>query len=200
MEAADWDARYDTDELVWSAEPNQFVAAHLAELDPGRALDLAAGEGRNSVWLAGRGWDVTAVEFSPVALQKTRRRAAENGVDLTTVSADLREWRPEPASADLVLIAYLQLPHEQERAVVGAAAAAVAPGGTFFLVAHDRSNIELGYGGPQDPNVLPDVDLVVGALDGFDVTTAEVAERTVSTDDGPRTALDTLVVARRPSP
>src|SRR2546430_7187246 len=66
MDAAEWDQRYAGTELVWSAEPNRFVAAELADLPPGRALDLAAGEGRNSVWLAERGWAVTAVDFSRV--------------------------------------------------------------------------------------------------------------------------------------
>lgn len=196
MEAEDWDDRYAGDELVWSAEPNQFVAAHLGELSPGDAIDLAAGEGRNAVWLAGRGWRTTAVDFSPIALDKARRRAEANGVELEVVEADLREWSPAPRSVDLALIAYLQLPHDQQRAVVAAAGRAVRPGGTFFLVAHDRSNIEHGHGGPQDPAVLPDVDLVTESLEGFDIEIGEVVTRRVDTDDGPREALDTLVLAR----
>jgi len=199
MEANEWDERYRGDELVWSAEPNQFVAAHLAELTPGDAIDLAAGEGRNAVWLAQRGWRATAVDFSPVALDKARRRAEANGVEVTTIEADVRTWVAQPSSADLVLIAYLQLPHEQEASVIASAAAALRPDGVFFFVAHDRTNLDQGYGGPQDPSVLPDVDLVVGALDGLAIDIAEVVTRTVDTDDGTRTALDTLVVARRPS-
>ncbi|MDH3708118.1 MAG: class I SAM-dependent methyltransferase [Acidimicrobiia bacterium] len=198
MEAEDWDDRYGGDELVWSAEPNQFVAAHLSDLAPGDAIDLAAGEGRNAVWLASRGWRVTAVDFSSVALAKARQRAEANGVELDLREADLRQWNPEPDSVDLALIAYLQLPHAQQRQIVAAAGRAVRPGGTFFLVAHDRSNIERGHGGPQDPSVLPDVELVTGALQGFDIERAEVVTRQVDTDDGPRQALDTLVSARRP--
>ncbi|MGI9603571.1 MAG: class I SAM-dependent methyltransferase [Acidimicrobiales bacterium] len=198
MEAVDWDNRYRAEELVWSAEPNQFVAQHLSELAPGAAIDMAAGEGRNAVWLAQRGWTVTAVDFSPVALEKVRARAEANQVEVTIREADLRIWRPAPDSVDLALIVYLQLPHDQERDVIVVAAAAVRLGGTFFLVAHDRSNIEHGHGGPQDPSVLPDVELVVGQLDQFDIDTAEVVERHVTTPDGDRVALDTLVVARRP--
>ena len=77
MDAKAWDERYADSELVWSVEPNQFVAAECADLPPGRALDLAAGEGRNSIWLARRGWDVTAVDFSQAGLDKGRRLAGE---------------------------------------------------------------------------------------------------------------------------
>ncbi|MDH4169414.1 MAG: class I SAM-dependent methyltransferase [Acidimicrobiia bacterium] len=198
MEAADWDTRYRAEELVWSAEPNQFVAAHLGELAPGRALDLAAGEGRNAVWLAQLGWQVTALDFSSVAVDKIMRRAEANAVSVDGRCADLRGWKAD-ATYDLVLIAYLQLPRRQESEVVAAAAAAVGAGGTFLFVAHDLSNLVHGHGGPRDPDVLPDVDLVVEQLDGFDIDRAEVAVRAVVTDDGPRQALDTLVIAHRPS-
>src|ERR1700712_1041252 len=76
MDAQTWDERYAAAGLVWSATPNQFVAAELAALPPGRALDLACGEGRNALWLADRGWQVTAVDFSRVALDKGRALAA----------------------------------------------------------------------------------------------------------------------------
>ena len=64
MDADAWDQRYAASELVWSREPNQFVASELADLPPGTAVDLAAGEGRNAIWLASRGWSATAVDFS----------------------------------------------------------------------------------------------------------------------------------------
>ena len=182
---------------MWSAEPNQWVEAELADLAPADAIDLAAGEGRNAVWLAQRGWNVTAVDFSPVALEKTHQRAEANHVAVRTQQADLREWSPAPASVDLALIVYRQLPRHQEASMLGAAARAVRPAGTWFFVAHDLSNLHHGYGGPQDPAVLPDVDLVVNALPGLDIQRAEVVIRLVDTDDGPRAARDTLVVASR---
>src|SRR6476646_8725770 len=85
----DWNARYAQKELVWSAEPNRLFAAEVGGLPPGRALDLACGEGRNAVWLAGRGWRVTGVDFSGVALAKARRLADRAGVALDLVQADL---------------------------------------------------------------------------------------------------------------
>jgi SAM-dependent methyltransferase len=167
------------------------------DLPPGRAIDLAAGEGRNAVWLAERGWEVTAVDFSAVATTKAAAVAAGRGVALTVIRADLTTWVPPREAYDLVMIAYLQLPRETERAVVAGAAAAVAPGGHFLFVAHDASNLEHGHGGPTDPAVLPDVELVSAVLEGYDLLRAEVVERPVPTGDGERTALDTLVLARR---
>ena len=85
-------------ELVWTAEPNRFVVAELQDLAPGRALDVGAGEGRNAVWLASRGWQVTAVDFSAVGLDKGRRLAQDRGVAVDWVLADVRDYQPEPAS------------------------------------------------------------------------------------------------------
>ena len=100
----------------------------------------------------------------------------------------------------LVVLAYLQLVDDQLTPILWRAAAAVAPGGTLFLISHDLTNIERGYGGPQHPAVLTTPDQVVAAIgDELTVERAEVADRHVQTDDGPRTALDTLVIARRPA-
>ena len=111
MDADGWDARYAASELVWSREPNGFVAAECAELPPGRAVDLAAGEGRNAIWLASLGWRVWAVDYSQVALDKGRRlaEAAALDGDVEWVCADATTWQaPEPV--DLVVIAYFQVP------------------------------------------------------------------------------------------
>jgi SAM-dependent methyltransferase len=193
MDARAWDERYASAALVWSAEPNRFVAAELADLPPGRALDLAAGEGRNAIWLARRGWQVTAADFSSVALDKGRRLAGETPV--RWVVADATTW-DEPASYELVLLAYLQLAAPERRAAVRAAYASLVPGGTFLLVAHDSANLAEGTGGPQDPAVLMTAEDVLTDLGGepFDVVRAERVERPVpQPDGGSLTALDALV-------
>ena len=203
MDADAWNQRYDTTELIWRGEPNRWVAAEVADLAPGRALDLACGEGRNAVWLAGRGWDVLGVDFAELGLAKARRLAEGAGVDVTWERHDLTAWLPPTGAFDLVVHAYLHLPQPQRGRVVGAAARALAPGGTFVLVAHDRTNLADGHGGPQDETVLPTPDEVAGELEAADpdlvVSRAEVLARTVDTDDGERTALDTLVRAHRPA-
>ncbi len=195
MDAGDWDERYADSELVWSAEPNRFVAEELADLSPGVAVDLAAGEGRNAIWLARRGWRVTAVDFSQVALDKGRRLAGDT--EVAWVCADATAWRPE-APVDLVLLAYLQLPAEQRRAAVRGAVSSLAAGGTFLLVAHDSTNLTEGTGGPQDPEVLMTAEDVLADVAGLDVEVqrAERVARRLEPEHGGephRTAWDCLV-------
>lgn len=199
MSSDDWDRRYAEPRLVWSAEPNRFLAEEAAGLPPGRALDLACGEGRNAVWLAGRGWEVTGVDFSPVAIEKARRMATGAGVTARFVRADLADHVPEPTSADLVALVYLQVPEPLRTTVLTRAAGALRPGGTLLWIAHDLANLDGGYGGPRDPAVLSTPEGVAAALAGLDVVRAEVVRRPVATDAGEAVALDTLVRATRPA-
>ncbi len=204
MDSRAWDERYAAAELVWSSTPNQFVAAEVADLPPGRAVDLAAGEGRNALWLAERGWQVTAVDFSLVGLDKGRQIEASlpHGRDLHVdwVHADVLTYEPGPVGYDLALLAYLQLPADERRAAVRVAFRALAVGGTLLVVAHDSSNLTEGTGGPQDPSVLYTAEEVLGDLDGerFEVVRAERVERVVPAGDEhrgepDRTAYDALV-------
>ena len=198
MDAQAWDERYRERELVWSADPNEFVARETADLPPGRALDLAAGEGRNAIWLAGRGWEVEAVEFSPVAIDKGRRLAEHAGVEVDWTLADVTE-APDLVRADLVLLIYLHLPQPQADEVLRSAAGLVRPGGTLLVVGHARRNLTDGYGGPPDPALLAQPEEVAAVLAdaGLEVERAEEVVRTVDTDDGPREAIDLLVRGRR---
>lgn len=194
MESEGWNDRYRDTELVWGRGANQFVVAHLSDVKPGLAIDLAAGEGRNAVWLAERGWTVTAVDFSTVGVEKARQMAEGRGVDLDVVVGDARTWEPD-TPVDLVVIAYLQIPDPDRTEVLRRASGWLAPGGTLFIVAHDQSNVSAGYGGPPDPAVCYDLAETVAALDRLTVTVAQVFERLVDTPDGQRTALDTVVSA-----
>jgi SAM-dependent methyltransferase len=208
VDAEAWDQRYAASELVWSREPNQFVAAELADLAPGTAVDLAAGEGRNAIWLASRGWSATAVDFSQVALDKGAQLVDQAGIELdgtvAWVCADATTWQPDEP-VDLVVIAYLQLPAEDRRRAVRSAVTMLRPGGTLLLVAHDSTNLTEGTGGPQDPSVLMTADDVVDDLSGLDVEVlhAERVAREVRSADEHggeerRTAWDCLVrVVRR---
>lgn len=194
-----WNERYQGTELVWSAEPNRTFADEARSLPPGRALDLAAGEGRNAVWLAERGWAVTAVDFSDVALAKATRLAASASVDLATVVRDLADYVPPPQTFDLVAVIYLQLPSNLRTLVYRRAAEAVAPGGTLVVLGHDTTNPEVGYGGPRDVDVLFSPDDVCADIGGSGLTVEKATriERIVDTPDGERTAIDALVTARR---
>jgi SAM-dependent methyltransferase len=191
-----WNRKYDSEELLWSETPNRFLVAEAEGLPAGRALDLACGEGRNAIWLAGRGWAVTAVDFAEIALAKAARRAEEGGVQVELVNADLLDWVPDERAFDLVLVFYLQLPAAELRTVLGRAAAAVAPGGTFLLVGHDLRNLAEGHGGPSEPAVLYTPDDVVAALPELEIEKAERVFRPV--EGAERPAIDALVRATRP--
>ncbi len=194
----DWNARYAGTELLWTAEPNRLFATEVEGLPPGRALDLACGEGRNAVWLAERGWRVTAIDFSDVALAKAAELAASRGVEVEWVVADLLAFEPDPRSFDLVALLYLQLPHEELERAVAAAAEAVAPCGTLLVLGHDTRNLTEGHGGPKDASVLYTPADVVRWVGDLVVERADTVHRSVPLEDGEAVALDAFVRARRP--
>ncbi len=201
MDSTAWDDRYAASELIWSAEPNQFVESHLCDLPPGRALDLACGEGRNALWLASRGWQVTAMDFSPVGIDKGRQIAEQAGVDLAWEVGDALST-PLPVDLDLVVVAYLQIPAQERSIVMRRAFDSLTAGGTLFVVAHDSTNLVEGTGGPQDPAVLYTAEDVLEDLAGasLEVVRAERVAREVTVPDwhGPTgTAWDALVQVQR---
>lgn len=186
MRAEDWDERY-AERQQWSAEPNALIAELLAELPPGDAVDLAAGEGRHALWLAGRGWRVTAVDFSAVGLG---RGAVQSGAErVTWVTADVTTWTAHPASLDLVLVAYLHLPESDTVAVLSRAVGWLRPGGRLLVLGHDVANIEAGVGGPQEPDILHSVERLAPVADLLAIDRLEQVRR--ETPGG--TALDTLL-------
>ena len=198
MRPEDWDKRYASAENLWSAKPNRFLVAEVEHLEPGRALDLACGEGQNAIWLATHGWDVTGVDYSEVAIAKARSRAEREGAQARFVCADLVEHEPEIHTFDLVLVLYLHITAEARRRVLTKAAAALAPGGTFVLVGHDLTNATDGVGGPSDVDLLYTPDQIASELPGLELDKATTVRRDVDGEE--RDAIDALVRARRPSP
>lgn len=191
MDSQDWDDRYAASELVWGAEPNRWVVRELTGHTPGTALDLAAGEGRNAIWLATLGWDVTGLDFSAVALERAERLTAdlpdEVADRLTWRHGDARTFESPEAGYDLVLVAYLQLPAADRRTALRRAADALAPGGTLLVIGHDLTNLTEGVGGPKDPAVLFTPEDVLADLDGLGLRTvrAERVHRTVGAEPEP---------------
>lgn len=171
-----WDERYAAAELMWGAEPNRWFAAETGDLPAGRALDLAAGEGRNAIWLARHGWQVTAVDFSSVALERGRRLAAAEpdpalAERINWLAVDVLTYRPPAAAFSLVSVVYLQLPAQERRQVMRLAAEAVAPGGVLLVIGHDTTNLTEGVGGPQDAAVLFTPDDILADVVGTDIRT-----------------------------
>lgn len=195
MRREDWDRRYAAVENLWAARPNRFLVAEVGELEPGRALDLACGEGQNAIWLASLGWDVTGVDYSEVAIAKARARAEREGAKVDFFSADLNDYEPETGAFDLVLILYLHISPDERRSVLARAVEALAPGGTFVLVGHDLTNMTEGVGGPSDPEIHVTPDEIASELPGLVIERAERVFRDVTGEE--RDAIDALVRARK---
>jgi SAM-dependent methyltransferase len=190
-----WDDRYAeaaaAKSSVWSLEPNVWVAATVGSLDPGSAVDLGAGEGRNALWLASLGWEVAAVDFSAVGLETGASRAESLGLDIEWVTADATAW-VSPSEVDLVVAAYLQLPADDLALALGNAVGYLAPGGTLAVIGHDVDNLTRGVGGPQDAAVLYTVDALRDAATGLHIVECRQLERL--TPSG--VAIDAILVAR----
>ncbi|MDQ6804287.1 MAG: methyltransferase domain-containing protein [Actinomycetota bacterium] len=197
MDREHWNRRYAGSELVWTADANRFLVAEVADLIPARALDLACGEGRNAVWLAERGWEVTGVDFADVGLAKAARLAQERDVQVDWVGADLLEYVPEPGAFALVAVLYLHVVEAERQAILARAAAALAPGGILLVVSHDSSNLTEGRGGPQDPAILFTPEQVAAELPGLTIERAETVQRPVASPQGEAYAIDALVRAGR---
>jgi SAM-dependent methyltransferase len=199
MDPSTWDERYRSSELVWGAQPNQFVRQECESLAPGDALDLACGQGRNALWLARLGWRVRGIDYSPVAIERARRLTTDEKPEvaarLTWTVADATQPGVEDRSADLVVIAYFQVWPDDLARMLRNAAAALRTGGTMVVVGHDRRNLTEGVGGPQDITRLHDPETMRAQLEdlGLVVDQARTVER--QTDEG--TALDTLVRCHR---
>jgi SAM-dependent methyltransferase len=191
VRAEEWDQRY-AEKQQWSSEPNRLEASLLADLPPGDAVDLAAGEGRHALWLAARGWRVTAVDFSDVGL--ARGRAQPGAERVTWVTADVLAWRAPEQSLDLALLAYFQVPTEDLLDLLRRAIGWLRPGGRLLSLGHDVDNPTRGVGGPQVPEILHSVDRLAPVAALLVVDRLEQVER--ETAEG--TAIDTLLWGRRP--
>ena len=193
MDSSTWDQRYEGSELMWSAEPNIFLPPLVEGVAPGTALDVACGEGRNAIWLARQGWDVTAFDFSAVGIDKARELAGDTHVGWIVADATTHE---PTKKFDLVVIFYLHLPTEAFVEAFTHAVDAIAPGGTLFAVGHALANIEHGVGGPPYPEILWTAEGITPLLTGLDVIELEERERWVESEDA--TAIDLVVWATKP--
>lgn len=195
-----WNHRWAGERAHASTAPSRFLAAEVADLRPGTALDLACGAGRNAVWLAEHGWRVTAVDFSGVALGMARSLAAQRRVEVDWIEVDVVTWAPPARAYDLVCVLYLQLPALERGTALARAAAALRAGGTLLIVGHDLLNLTEGWGGPTQPDVLFTPDDVVAEIGDLRVEKAQRVRRTVEEPGAAREAIDALVRARRLSP
>ncbi len=196
---AEWDARYREGEHIWSGEPNHALVAETSGLPPGRALDVGCGEGADAVWLARRGWRVTGLDPSGVALDRARAAADRAGVQVAWVHAGLAEASdvdlPDGAF-DLVIAFYAALFRDADP--VAALTRRVAPGGTLLVVHHAEVDRERAREHGIDPDDLLSPDDLPGALGaGWEVEVHERRERAITGGAGAHHHADLVVRARR---
>jgi 2-polyprenyl-3-methyl-5-hydroxy-6-metoxy-1,4-benzoquinol methylase len=197
-----WEERYRAHEKVWSGRPNAALVAPVEDLPPRTALDVGCGEGGDALWLAGRGWQVTALDFATTALDRGRERAADLGVAdrVTWTHADLTRWAPGEERFDLVTAMFVHLPGESMTSLVPRLAEAVAPGGTLIVAGHDPADEHLAAHRPDIPGMFFTAAELAALLDAeaWDVLAAESRPRPPGGHEPTELPVhDVVVVARR---
>lgn len=188
--AAFWDERYSASSALWSADPNPQLVTEAGDLAPGAALDVGCGEGADAIWLAERGWRVTAVDISSVALQRGAAHAKQ-GEDvvarrITWLQADLVDWVPPVAHFDLVSVQFMHLPKDPRELLFGRLAASVAPGGSLLVVGHHPLDLQTTARRPPRPEMFFTAADVAASLDPvmWDTAVSEARARPTIDPDG----------------
>lgn len=161
-DAASWDRMYRHRHAASNSEPNPILSQEVANLVPGTALDIGCGEGSDALWLANRGWQVTAVDISNVALD--RGRAADTGHQVNWLQVDMLVWQPPADAYDLVSAHYVHVSPAERTALFGRLAQAVRPHGMLLFVAHHPSDLETTVGRPPIPELYFTADDVAASL------------------------------------
>jgi SAM-dependent methyltransferase len=151
VSAAEWDDRYRERAALWSGNPNGALVAEVTDLSPGRALDVGCGEGADAIWLAERGWNVTGLDISAVAIERAQTAAAGRGVDISWLVGDVATVGLPARSYDLVSLQYAPLLRGDDHAAARTLLGAVASGGTFLAAGHDLHGQDHGHRSDFDP-------------------------------------------------
>lgn len=178
-----WDERYSKKEPTYGWEPNDFLREGISRIPPGKVLCLAEGEGRNAVFLAKQGYDVTAVDQSAVGLAKAQGFAAERGVAIKTVQSDLSRFEIQPGAWQGIISIWAHVPSLVRGDLHKRCVAGLAPGGLFLLEAYSPKQLGRGTGGPSDLDLLMDLSVVRRELAGLQFEIACERERDVQ--EGP---------------
>jgi hypothetical protein len=201
MDKLFWDQKYSVDEYIYTTEVNRFVKEYLADLTPGKMIDLAGGEGRNTVFFAEKGWQAENIDLSGVGLAKCEKLAAERNVsDLVfTTQASALDFESKLAPVELGVIAYMQINQEDLEAGITRLVANLVSGGTFFGVWHALENLKGGFGGPQDPSVLPSVESMTKILGSLPLKVEFITNRDgqVQTKQGLKPSITLTALAKK---
>lgn len=194
-----WDEKYSAEHYVYGKEPNRFLADYAVELPPGDVLCLAEGEGRNAVFLAELGFHVTAVDQSCVGIQKAQRLAAEKGVQIETVCADLAEYDLGEDRWDAIVSIFGHLPPAVRQQVFRSLHQALKPGGVLLLEAYTPDQLGRGTGGPKSADLMLTAETLRAEIPGLDLLYLEELEREViegTGHTGPAAVVQ--LIARKP--
>lgn len=174
-----WDERYREPGFAYGTSPNEFLVSVVDKIPKGKVLSLAEGEGRNAVYLASLGYQVTGVDGSEVGLHKAVELAAERGVAITTIHADLNEFEIEPEQWDGIIACYCHVPSAIRIPLHKAAVRGLKSGGVFVLEAFSKEQLAYGTGGPQSLDMLMSLDELMQELSGLELVHSVRIERDV---------------------
>ncbi|MFF3568461.1 class I SAM-dependent methyltransferase [Nocardia jiangxiensis] len=198
MDADFWDARYGSRERLFSGNPNGVLVTEVTDLPPGQALDVGCGEGGDALWLARRGWRVTAVDISRVALERAAASAADVAERISWSVADLTRTPPPAQAFDLVTVQYFPLPREHDHTALRGLLTAVAPGGTLLVVGHDLADLPPNPDGDMNPRDFYQPAEIATLLDeNWIILIDETRPRTAPAPAGTHHTSDTVLRAQR---
>jgi SAM-dependent methyltransferase len=179
LKPTNWDKRYSESGFVYGTTPNEFLVSVVSSIPQGKILSLAEGEGRNAVYLASKGYQVTGVDGSEVGLRKAAELAAERGVYISLIHADLSQFEIEPEQWDGIIACYCHLPSALRAPLHQAAVRGLKPGGVFVLEAFSKEQLANDTGGPKSLDMLMSLDELKLELAGLDFVCAVQADRNV---------------------
>lgn len=174
-----WDERYREPGFAYGTSPNEFLVSVVDKIPKGKILSLAEGEGRNAVYLASLGYQVTGVDGSEVGLRKAMELATERGAAITTVLADLSGFEIEAEQWDAIIACYCHVPSAIRIPLHPAAVQGLKPGGAFVLEAFSKQQLAYATGGPQSLDMLMALDELKLELAGLEIVHAVRIEREV---------------------
>jgi SAM-dependent methyltransferase len=175
-----WNERFSEPGFAYGTEPNDFLVSVANRIPTGKVLCLAEGEGRNAVYLAGLGFEVTAVDTSSVGLEKAESLARERGVSIETVNADLADYPIEATAWQGIVSIFCHLPPVMRAALHERCLRGLAPEGVFVLEGFTPRQLELGTGGPKSRELLMELEIIRHELPGLRLEIARETEREIS--------------------
>ena len=195
-----WDERYAGTEYFYGSEPNDFLAAEAHRISAGgRVLCLAEGEGRNAVFLAKEGFEVTGVDGSAVGLEKAHQLARNHGVEITTTVADLRDYDLGEGAWDGIVSIWCHVPPDLRGDLHARVARALKPGGVLILEAYHPRQLEYNTGGPPVAELMMTVEQLRDELSALDLVVAQEIDRDVHEGrghEGPSAVTQVIAVRR----